>query len=767
MRRLLLLLAMILWFSLQAKAQNTATLTAATASCTFTSAGCLVTSISQTYGGATFTVTANAGGNTIQFEASGDGATTWVPLNVFPSNSTTAATFTTSTGTWQVNVAAYTHIRMRMSTQAGGNTTVQINLSNVSARPGGSGGGGDGAISSANILGWTRLGAVLGTPFTNSGTSNPPAVTPSSAQGYGQQEPSCWIQTSPQLLNSGYTQVVACLFTRNGNNIAYAEAPTPQGPFTVQSGNAIANAGCASDVLSVSGQLVVFACASRLDIHRYHSATHGISWVDDGAVVTHVAATWLNAVANSATKIVNNVCYLWVEGDATGQTLAQGLWTGNSTCDAGSFTAQAGNPQIPTSEINGGGPFVYYDGANFWQWEHAGATVANAYPTWVYFTELNPNGAGTIPPHTHTVIVTPKAADEGYNNALAAGVNAQVADPFLLEWPYAQGDARNTTYMYYSSCSGNCFSSGTQEFTLKVASIPLPMTSIIKMTQTDQGVNANYLGYLFVDGISSNTQLPVPTMFDNGNGENGSAMGTDWTAVYGNAQAQIVSNQFEPFSTGSRPLNARVQPNADQFSSVQLIAGAATSTVGVVVRGNPLASNYYECVTTNALGVSQTLTLRKFVGQGPTTIASATATPRVNDWLVATAQGATIGCTLYDPQGNTTISGSDTALGSGLPGMALIDATPSNAILANWSGGSLYGDGAMATQNTQIWTVPQIFEQAVLQPYTVGNLPSASTVKAGTTVVVTDATTFTVGTCTGGGSDTMLAVSNGTTWSCH
>jgi hypothetical protein len=51
--------------------------------------------------------------------------------------------------------------------------------------------------------------------------------------------------------------------------------------------------------------------------------------------------------------------------------------------------------------------------------------------------------------------------------------------------------------------------------------------------------------------------------------------------------------------------------------------------------------------------------------------------------------------------------------------------------------------------------------------YTVATLPSASTLGAGAMVVVTDASSFTPGTCTGSGSDYMIAVSNGTTWSCH
>jgi hypothetical protein len=51
--------------------------------------------------------------------------------------------------------------------------------------------------------------------------------------------------------------------------------------------------------------------------------------------------------------------------------------------------------------------------------------------------------------------------------------------------------------------------------------------------------------------------------------------------------------------------------------------------------------------------------------------------------------------------------------------------------------------------------------------YTVSTLPSASSAPAGTQVTVSDAATFTPGTCTGGGSDYMIAITNGSSWSCH
>jgi hypothetical protein len=50
---------------------------------------------------------------------------------------------------------------------------------------------------------------------------------------------------------------------------------------------------------------------------------------------------------------------------------------------------------------------------------------------------------------------------------------------------------------------------------------------------------------------------------------------------------------------------------------------------------------------------------------------------------------------------------------------------------------------------------------------TVSSLPSASLAGAGAMIVVTDATATTGGTCTGSGSDTSLAISNGTNWTCH
>jgi hypothetical protein len=619
-----------------------------------------------------------------------DGVTSFIATAVGGSGSATPVT-----GTGPVNlsfpISAFA-VPLPSSGGGTGNSTSGQSLVNL-----------NNSVAGANTLAWTRVGPVLGSPFLGGGTIS-------------QQEPVAFVQAFPQVLSSVYSQVVGLLYTCNSFNICYAEAPHPQGPFTPYSGNpVIANSGCASNVLPISGQLVVFACNARVDIHRYHSTTHAISWVDDGAVVTHNAQPWYSAGAdNSSILIVSNKCYLWFDGTAGSFQYSQGLFTGNSTCAVGSFTEQAGDPQIPfNTEFNGGGPFVFYDGVNFWQWELGGPTptASNAYPSLLYFTKLNTNGAGTPAPHTHTQIMLPRFADEGGGNVI---FDSQVADPIVLEWPFAQGDSRNTSYLFYSSCSNNCNSPIDQNFTISVAYIPLPMKNIVKIPQLDQGVQFSHTGWQFVNGISSNTPLPVPTMFDNANRPNNAGnMGGDWTALKSNSQAQIVSNQFQPLAVGSasRPLHARVQPNADQFSAVQLIAAASTSNIGAIVRGSPSVVSFYECVTQNALGVSQTIIIRKFVnGVGFTTVATQTGTPNSFDWMVFLIHGTALICTIYDSAGNIVVSGTDTTIQNGLPGLSLNDSvSTANAVVDNWSGGSIYGDGSSATQQTQFWAASQFF----------------------------------------------------------
>ena len=161
--RKLALIFMFLCAAIPAWSQQNQALSAAAATCTTTGTVCLIVTVDPTQGGATFTVSANASGNTLQFESSGDGAVTWNAQAASPSSGGAAVTSTTSTGSWQTNTAGYTRIRIRMSTNVSGTATVSIIQSLASARAGGPGGSNAGAVTNCTTSG--------GVAYEN-GTSN-------------------------------------------------------------------------------------------------------------------------------------------------------------------------------------------------------------------------------------------------------------------------------------------------------------------------------------------------------------------------------------------------------------------------------------------------------------------------------------------------------------------------------------------------------------------------------------------------------------------
>jgi len=192
-KKLCLVLTILCFYAACAHAQQNQVLSVAGATCTTTGTTCLINTVDPSAGGVTFTVTANASGNTLVFEASGDGGKTWVAFNATPSNSSTPASSTTSTGTWQSNVAAYTNVRIRMLTLVSGTSTVSILFSIASARAGGGGGGGGGTtgaptLVTANLIGDYRFTEGSGTTDVDvSGKSGPVTLvnTPTWVTGGG------------------------------------------------------------------------------------------------------------------------------------------------------------------------------------------------------------------------------------------------------------------------------------------------------------------------------------------------------------------------------------------------------------------------------------------------------------------------------------------------------------------------------------------------------------------------------------------------------
>jgi len=119
-----------------------------------TATNCVVQNIPVDVGAVSFTVSANGGGNTNQFEVSEDGVN-YVSVNAFPPNSTTGVTSSTANGTWTANVAGMQIFRVRCSIYVSGtvgvdsNASKAVSVSSLQGSGGGGGGGGD-TITSPN-----------------------------------------------------------------------------------------------------------------------------------------------------------------------------------------------------------------------------------------------------------------------------------------------------------------------------------------------------------------------------------------------------------------------------------------------------------------------------------------------------------------------------------------------------------------------------------------------------------------------------------------
>lgn len=142
MRRLCFLLSILL-LATPARAQQhpvfvETVLSAANAgTCAQTTTACAVLLLGD-FSAVAVQVTANGSANTIQFEVTAESLitsnTVWVALKMQPTTSTTTASSTTSTGYWMSSVIG-SAVRVRMSTLAGGTTTVRVRTANGIGTP--------------------------------------------------------------------------------------------------------------------------------------------------------------------------------------------------------------------------------------------------------------------------------------------------------------------------------------------------------------------------------------------------------------------------------------------------------------------------------------------------------------------------------------------------------------------------------------------------------------------------------------------------------
>lgn len=247
------------------------------------------------YGTAGFQIAGTYSG-TITFEGTVDGYT-YQTLYATPTNSTTAATSTTSTGVWTAPVAGLFGIRLRMSAYASGTASVKI-LSAVTGGGSSGGGGGGGAVTIAD-------GADVAEGATTDAAVGDSSGTVNSHQRFVAKVLSdVWNSVSHYLAVSIQNATLAV--TQSGTWTLTAASLTPAAPTAATVGVTSAAAVAASagrkqvELLNTSANFISLGFGANAAV-LYSGITmtpYGYVKIDNAAV----AALAINAIASAASS---------------------------------------------------------------------------------------------------------------------------------------------------------------------------------------------------------------------------------------------------------------------------------------------------------------------------------------------------------------------------------------------------------------------------------------------------------------------------------
>lgn len=222
MKRLIaLVLALGLSASVSAQ-QSASTGPVSLTSATCPGSGCVALPISG-YGVVGFQIAGTYSG-TISFEGSIDGSN-WVAMTVYPSNSSTGVTTTTSTGVWSGGVGGLQAVRARMSSYSSGTATVSLLSAIVSARVGSGGTGGSSVVGTdTDVCFYDGTAASCSDAgFTYNKTTDSPTVAGQylASGGYSASAPQYSWTANP---GTGWSQSNNAIFGSVNGNAAIAVA---------------------------------------------------------------------------------------------------------------------------------------------------------------------------------------------------------------------------------------------------------------------------------------------------------------------------------------------------------------------------------------------------------------------------------------------------------------------------------------------------------------------------------------------------------------
>jgi hypothetical protein len=342
----------------------TAQLTSQASTCTPSVPGtaCLILPVGATTGTVAATIGTTTFSGTVQFEASGDGGSTWVSVAATPSSGGSSVTSATASGTWQIQSGGYSFIRIRCSTYSSGTIVATLNPSraNTSSTSSGSGSGTVTSVTAGTGLTGgtiTTSGTIaLSTPVSagngGSGVANTASFTLGTSNvnlatlGTGIVKNTT---TTGALSNAASSDVIG-LWTGTCSSSTYLNGAgacaSPSGSGTVTSVAATVNGGSSSGALAITGSPIT------------SSGTLNFAWTGaNGDVMTFGAS---NAPTDSGT-LLSSLAPL-ASPTFTGTVTVPGGSTGVcSLCFSGStYTGFSGTSGNLRAEVNTNGGMSFF-----------------------------------------------------------------------------------------------------------------------------------------------------------------------------------------------------------------------------------------------------------------------------------------------------------------------------------------------------------------------------------------------------------------------
>jgi hypothetical protein len=514
-------------------------------------------------------------------------------------------------------------------------------------------------------------------------------LTPSSAQasslgGTQPTGPCALYDSNPQVITANPDGKVWKMWYMDGVNIRYAEANVASGPWTVKSGNILANASWVTVYKSGSTYYHYIKVSGNANLHSYTSSDGVTLSLQNASALAPSGAsgTWDSGGIYQLT-VSDQIAGTWYAiytalSGAPGTLFSQHMGLATSS-DLLTWTASGSNPVI----LNAAAADVHKVGSTYYAWVNScelhlstsgGASFQYTFPNSIFrlsSTDLI-NWGNRIMALPRTLL------GEGANT-----MDSQTGNQCLIE-------LNGITYMFYMGTNRGSGDGGLTptNFLTLLATAPKTIAALIT---TNEGVS--YSPQSAIDSFNRANENPLT---QSGN----------WMTVPGSGfgGVQLASNLVEPISIATWGMMQYTGASFTDNQYVECVLNTCTATttrqtilpLRITSNGTSSYNDYqFTVVGISNLGVSQVVTVGKVVAGSFTSLSTATITPHQYDVFrfQVVKSGNTDTLTAY--QNGVIISGLTFAATSsgvpsgGNPGIQLYNSDAvANTTISGWAAGN-------------------------------------------------------------------------------